>query len=171
VSGTDDVFGIDAFKMRARIFDDIVVAAFDRPIAGNRDDRMRMDTGGNRCCGHRLEDRVVWRHAKQTARTQVARVDLEVAGIARKFDAGADDAQRESKKPAQELGDRIFSEVAATVRRGDGTDRIDPPVGVEKADHPLGLHGESQAAQRPGCSQAAPLVLLLPMGSARTWLI
>ena len=98
VSGTDDVFGVDALEMRARILDDTVVAAFDRPIAGNRDDRMRMDTGGTRGCGHRLEDRVVWRHAEQAARTQGARVDLEVAGIPREFDAGPDDAQWESKK-------------------------------------------------------------------------
>src|ERR1700751_6354706 len=98
--------------MRARIFDDTVVAAFDRPIAGNRNDRMRVDTGGYRCCGHRLKDRVVWRHAEQAARPEIVRVNLEVAGIARKFDAGADDAQWKSKESAQELGDRIFGKVA-----------------------------------------------------------
>ena len=31
VSGTNDVFGIDAFEMRARIFDDTVVAASTGP--------------------------------------------------------------------------------------------------------------------------------------------
>src|SRR6516164_2812487 len=40
VTGTDDVFGIHTVEVRARIFDDTVVAALDRPIAFNRDDRM-----------------------------------------------------------------------------------------------------------------------------------
>ena len=83
VSGADDVFGIHTVEMRARIFDDTVVAALDRPIAFNRDDRMRVDTGSNRRNGHRLQDRVVWRHPEQAARPQIARVDLEVAGVAR----------------------------------------------------------------------------------------
>ena len=105
--------------MRARIFDDTVIAALDWPIAANRDDRMRMDTRGNRRCGHRLEHRVVGRHAEQAARSEIARVDLEVAGIARKFGAGPDDAQWKSKESAQELGDRIFGKIATAVRRGD----------------------------------------------------
>jgi len=122
VRGTDDVFRIDAIEMRARILDDTVVAALDRPIAGNRDDRMRMDTWCNRCCRHRLEDRVAGRHAEQAARTEIVGVDLEVAGIARKLRASADDAQWESEKPPQELGDRIFGEIAAAVRRSDKDD-------------------------------------------------
>src|SRR6267378_2935514 len=47
VSGADDVLGIDAVEMRARIFDDAVVATLDRPAAGNGDDRVCVDTGGN----------------------------------------------------------------------------------------------------------------------------
>src|SRR5690349_18694155 len=46
VSGADDIFGIDAFEMRARILDDTIIAAFDRPVTGNRDDRGRVDTRG-----------------------------------------------------------------------------------------------------------------------------
>jgi hypothetical protein len=122
VSGTDNIFGIDAVEMRARIFDDTVVAALDRPIAGNRDDRMCMDTGGNRRCSHRLEHRVVGRHAEQAARSEIVRVDVEVAGIARKFDARPDDAQWKSKEPAQKLGDRILGEIATAVWRGDEDD-------------------------------------------------
>jgi hypothetical protein len=59
-----------------------------------------MDTGGNRRCRHRLEDWVAWRHAEQAARSEIVRVDLEVAGIARKFDARPDDAQWKSEESA-----------------------------------------------------------------------
>jgi hypothetical protein len=45
VSGADDVFGVDTFEMRARILDDTIIAAFDRTVAGNRDDRVRVNTG------------------------------------------------------------------------------------------------------------------------------
>src|SRR6516165_5094332 len=122
VSGADDVLGIHTVEMRARIFDDTVVAAFDRPIAFNRDDRMRVDTRGNRRCGHRLEDRVVWRHAEQATRSEIARVDLEVAGIAREVGTDLEDAHWKGKEPPQELGDRIFGKIAAAVRRGDEDD-------------------------------------------------
>src|SRR5215472_19243240 len=87
VAGVDDVFGIYTVEMRARIFDDTVIAALDRPTAFNRDDRMRVDTRCNRRCGHRLEYRVVWRHAEQAAQSQFAWVDLEVTGIAREVGA------------------------------------------------------------------------------------
>src|SRR5262252_9209252 len=108
--------------MRARILDDTVVAALDRAVAGNRDDRMSVDTGGNRRCGHRLQDRVVWRHAEQAARPQIARVDLEVAGITREVGTELEDAHWKGKKSPQELGDRILGEVAAAVRCGDEDD-------------------------------------------------
>src|SRR5438034_9218928 len=108
--------------MRARIFDDTVVATLDRPAAGNGDDRVCVDTGGNRGRGHRLQDRVVWRHAEQAARSEVTRIDLEVRGIPRKFDAGLDNARRESKKSSQELGDRKFGEIAAAMRCGNEDD-------------------------------------------------
>jgi hypothetical protein len=45
VSGADDVFGIDAVEMRDRIFNDAIVAVFDRPVAGDRDNRMRVTPG------------------------------------------------------------------------------------------------------------------------------
>src|SRR6516164_11005116 len=109
--------------MRARIFDDTVVAALDRAIALNRDDRMRVDTGGNRCCGHRLEDRIVWRHAEQAARSEIARVDFEVTGIAREVGADLEDAHRESEESPQELGDWKFGEIAGAVQRGDEDDK------------------------------------------------
>jgi len=117
VGGADDVFGIDAGEMRARIFDDTIVAARDRPVAGNRNDRMSVDAGSYRCRSHRLEDRVVRRHAEQAARSEVAWVDLEVTGIPRKFGGGLDDAHRESEKSTQELSDRIFREITAAVGR------------------------------------------------------
>src|SRR6516162_9652265 len=66
VSGADDVFGIHTVEMRARIFDDTVVA---REVG----------------------------------------TDLE-------------DAHWEGKKSPQELGDRIFGEIAATVRCGNEDD-------------------------------------------------
>ncbi len=105
MSGADEIFGIDAVEMRARILDDAVVAALDRPIAGNRDNRMRVNAGSDRRRGHSLNYRVLRRHAEQTARAQAARVDLEVSGIPREFGAGLDDARRESEKSSQELGD------------------------------------------------------------------
>ena len=117
VARADDVFGIDTVEMRARILDDTVVAALDRPVAGNSNDRMRVDAGGNRCRGHRLQDRIVRRHAEQAARSEIAWVDLEIAGIARKFDACLDNAHGEGKKSPQELGDRIFGEIAAAMLR------------------------------------------------------
>ena len=117
VARADDVFGIDTVEMRARILDDTVVAALDRPVAGNSNDRMRVDAGGNRCRGHRLQDRIVRRHAEQAARSEIAWVDLEVADIARKIAADLDDAYRESKKSPQKLGDRIFGEIAAAMLR------------------------------------------------------
>ena len=82
VSGADDVFGIDLIEMRARIFDDAVIAALDRPVAGNRNDRVRVNTGSDRRRGYCLEDWVLWSHTKQAARSEIARVDLEVSGIA-----------------------------------------------------------------------------------------
>jgi hypothetical protein len=105
VARADDVFGIDTVEMRARILDDTVVAALDGPVAGNSNDRMRVDARGNRRRGHHLQDRIVWRHAEQAARSEIARVDLEVSGIPREFGAGLDDARRESEKSSQELGD------------------------------------------------------------------
>jgi len=69
VCGAHNVLGVDAIEMRTRILDDTVVAAFDRAVTGNRDDRVRVDAGGNRSRGYRLEDRVVWRHAEQAARS------------------------------------------------------------------------------------------------------
>ena len=73
---------------------------------------MRMDAGGNGRCGHCLEHRVAWGHAEQAARTQAARVDLEVADVARKLYAGPDDAQWKSEESAQKLGDREISGAA-----------------------------------------------------------
>ena len=98
VARADDVFGIDTVEMRARILDDTVVAALDGPVAGNSNDRMRVDARGNRRRGHRLQDRIVWRYAEQAARSEIAWVDLEIAGIARKFDAGLDNAHGEGEK-------------------------------------------------------------------------
>ena len=43
--GPDDVFGLDAIEMRALVFDDAIVAILDRPLVGDRDDRIRMDAG------------------------------------------------------------------------------------------------------------------------------
>ena len=54
------------------------VAALNRPVAGNGNDRVCVDTGDNRCRGHRLQDRVVWRHAEQAAGSEATRIDFEV---------------------------------------------------------------------------------------------
>src|ERR1700756_2019459 len=119
MSGADDVFGIDTVEMRARIFDDTVIAALDRSVAGDRNDRVRMNAGSDRRRSHCLEGWVVRRHAEQAARSELARVDLEVTGIPREIGGGLDDAHWKSKKLPQEFGYRILREIAAAVRRGD----------------------------------------------------
>jgi len=71
MSGADDVFGIDPVEVRARIFDDTVIAVLDRPVAGDRNDRLRVNAGSDRRRSHCLEDRVVRRHAEQAARAEL----------------------------------------------------------------------------------------------------
>src|SRR5260221_2688781 len=58
VPGADNVLGVDAFEMRAAVLDDAIVAALDRPVAVDRDDRMRVDAGDDRHGSHGPDDRV-----------------------------------------------------------------------------------------------------------------
>jgi hypothetical protein len=45
VAGADDVFGLDAVEVPALVLDNAIVAGLDRPVAGARNDRIRMDAG------------------------------------------------------------------------------------------------------------------------------
>ena len=63
VAGIDHNFTFHAVQVGARVFNYPVVARFERSISQFRNNRVRMDGGGDRYARHLLYDGIIGRHA------------------------------------------------------------------------------------------------------------